>query len=284
MIRLCLIAAIGCAAASALAQPDSAPAGVESARATRGLATSVEVDYAPTLRARAELTPKSAFMVRVSRIDDRRQRIEFVGGVAGDFDLRDFIERDDGQPAADLPPIPVTVVTQLPPGHGTDLFTSEESWFNWRAHYRELMWTTVALWIAVPIAYFVVRRLRRPAPVAPPTPQAPPPTLEDQLRAALANAAVKSLSTVERGRLELLVLRFLGERLGIAVRESSDLAATLAAVRGHGETSALVMALERWLHARGGESAREHAAAALEELRRTRLGNDRPEALTGAPG
>jgi len=268
MRRVAVILLLGiCALAKA--QPASAPAPVQ---AVRGLAATVEIGYAPVLRGRTEQAPNSPLMVRVLAVPGAaRQRVEFVGSVAGVFDLRDYLERADGGSLDDLPPIPVEVLTQLPPGHGTDLFSSESSGFTWSAVYRELLWAAVALWVLAPAVYLVVRAMRKPQAAPVELPAAPPPAPEEQLRAVLAAAAARDLSIAERGQLELLVLRFLGTQLGLPVRGSGDLAETLAALRGHPETRGFVVALERWLHARDGDAARAHAAQALEELRHTRL-------------
>lgn len=257
------------ACATAHAQTGSAPAPV---RAVRGLAAELEVEYPATLRGPTEQSPTSPFMVRVSPIPGtNRQRIEFVGGVAGTYDLREFLEREDGQSLEDLPPLPVEVVTQLPPDHGTDLFDSGESQFDWQAHYRELLWGAVIVWAVIPVAYFLIRAARKP----PPTPDAEAgesvQTLEDRLREVLSTAAARDLSIRERGQLELLVLRYLGARLKLPEERARELADVLGALREHPETRDFVSALERWLHAKGGETQRAHAAAALEELRRTRL-------------
>jgi len=261
-LAITLSACVSCAHAE--------PAQVEPPRAVRGLAAQVEVDYAPRLRARADLTPKSSVLVRIPPGQTAaRQRIEFIGAVAGTFDLRDYLEREDGAPLTDLAPITINVVSTLPANHGVDLYGSAGSWMNWRAHYRELMWGAAALWLAVPALVLIVRAARRPRPAPPPPPQPPPPTLAEQLAAALDTARTRPLTVEESGRLELLLLRYLGagEAAG-----SADLAAVLRAVRQREETRPLVLAVERWLHAgESGEAARSHAAAALEELRRTRL-------------
>ena len=108
-------------------------------------------------------------MVRVSPAPGgSSQRIEFIGTVVGTFDLRGYLERDDGKPLTDLAPLQVSVASQLPADAGTDLYSSEQSWFNWRAHYRTLLWGAVALWAITPFAYWLVRRMQRPAPIAPP--------------------------------------------------------------------------------------------------------------------
>lgn len=248
-----------------------APAVGEPARADRGLAGVVEVRYAHPLRARANQSPLSPVCVRVVSLPaGGAQKVEFIGTVAGEFDLRDFIERQDGGPIDDLAPIPVTIVTTLPPGHGPDLYGGEQSWLTWRAHYRELLWVAGIAWACVPIIV-LARRLARRRVKEPAAPPAPAPTLEDQLLAAL-DAAGDAPSPEQRGRLELLMLRYLGARLGRPIVPEEDGAATLRMLRERPESRPLVEAVERWLHARdSGEPARSHARASLESLRRTSL-------------
>ncbi|MFT3686874.1 MAG: hypothetical protein QM783_18460 [Phycisphaerales bacterium] len=258
---LCVLPAFVCAA----------PALAEIVGAVRGLATSVSVDYAPRLRARADLASTSPILIRVSPSETPgSQRIEFIGSVAGSFDLRDFLEREDGKPLTDLEPLSVKVVSNLPADHGTDLYGASESWLNWRAHYRELMWGAVALWVAVPVGAWLVHRARRPRPAPPVAPAPPPPSLSEQLRAALEAARDRSLSVEESAKLELLLYRYLGGDAENA--DGRALAALLQRVREQERTRPLVLAVERWLHAKdGGEEARGAAAAALDQLRGDRL-------------
>lgn len=261
---LLAIPAITCAAALA----------AEPTKSVRGLAAQVEVDYTPRLRARADQTPSSPILVRVSPGQaGGKQRIEFIGTVAGTFDLRNHLEREDGQPLDANLHIPITVVSNLPADQGPDLYATTGSWMNWRAHYRELMWGAVALWVAVPVTVLIVRAVRRPRVAPPAPPAAPPPSVAEQLRAALEAARDHPLTVEDSGRLELLLLRYLGGgEPGVGV----DLASVLRGVRDHEDTRPLVLAIERWLHAKdGGESARAAAAAALEDLRRTRLDSPR---------
>jgi hypothetical protein len=257
-------------------------AGQEPTRASRGISARVEVEYGPLLRARSEQSPTSPILVRVApQKGGKRQQIEFIGAVAGTFDLRDFLEREDGAPLADLPAIPVSIESKLPPGHGTDLYDSEESWFNWRAHYRELMWGAVGLWALAPVVYLIVRRARTPAAAAPVAPPAPALTIGEQLREAIESAGSRVLSVDERAKLELLVIRYFSDR--IAVDAAGDPARTLGRLREHPESSGLVIAIERWLHARAsGDEARAQASAALQELRATRLRPGMQSAGVGA--
>jgi len=266
-----IVAAItlGISASGAIADPTPA---------VRGLANHVDVEYGPRLKARADQSPTSPVMVRVSQLQEGKQRVEFIGAVAGQFDLRSFLEREDGRALDGLAAIPVSVASKLPADHGTDLFSSGDSWFNWRAHYREIMWTAVGIWAAVPVVWFIVRAMRKPKapPSAPVAARAL--TVEDELLAALGGAKPGEMTIEERARLELLVFRYFGERLGAAAN-GEDLAGVLRTLRSHPDTQELVIAIERWLHARGGaESARETAAAELERLRQSRLAAAKPTA------
>lgn len=264
-LSVAALAALAIAAAS-LAEP---------IRAVRGLATHADVTYGPRLRSKADQSPSSPVMVRVSSAADSKdaatQRIEFIGAVVGTYDLRDFVEREDGRPVADLPPLPITVVSHLPADAGTDLYSSGSSWFNWAAHYRAILWTAVAFWCAVPVAALVVRRLRRPPPVVPAAPPPPPPTIEEQLIAAIAQSASEGVSIDDLARLELLVFRYLGGSNADAAANPEEVVAVFQRARASDDTRDVVASLERWLHARDGEHSRDAAARALEDLRRVRI-------------
>src|SRR6185503_15018517 len=116
------------------------------------------------------------------------------------------------------------------------------------------------------IAFFVVRAIRRKPPIGLPAAAPRQPTIEDLLRAALATASSRALTVEEQGRLELLVLRYFADRLNRPNEAKNDRAGLLRAIRESPETRDLVIAVERWLHTRGGEARFENAAAALEDF------------------
>lgn len=243
-----------------------------STQAVRGLAASVEVTYDAKLRPKAQQGVVIPVLVRVASGSNAGvQRIEFLGSVAGSYDLRNYLEREDGKPLDGLAAMPVTVVSKLPTGHGTDLFTTDSGWFNWRAHYRELMWGAVGLWIAVPVGYGLWRLTRRKpeAPVA--QVEAKPPTTEELLRAALSGESPAQMPVERKAQLELLVFRYFAERLGRPELVHGDPAEAYRVIREQDETRELIRAIERWLHAPAAADSSANASAALMELRRSKL-------------
>lgn len=236
-------------AAPPVPRPGDAP---PIATAIRGITGTAEFTArGPALRGHSRQTLEWPLVARVVEAEPlpggpaegSRYRVAFIGTVAGDFDLRECLERQDGS-ALDLPPLPVRILTQLEPDQGTDLFASADEPSLSATRYRPLMIGLAIAWLAVPAVYVVVRiARRRPAPLPPPV--VPPPTLADQLR-PLVDAAIRgTLSVAERGRLELLLYLYWRARLAMPGPQPE----VIAALRMHPEASALLQAVERWLHA-----------------------------------
>ena len=237
--------------------------------AVRGLANALELRVSGlAIRATANQSPTSPILVRATPSgpragDTQTYRVEFIGMVAGDYDLSAYLERQDGSPL-DVGPLPVRVVSQLPPGYGTDLFSSAQAPALGRRWYLTTMLALTGAWLSVPVVYVVVRIMRRRA-VPPPAPVAPPPTLADQLR-PLAEAAISgALSIAQRGRLELLMYMYWRERLGL----DGPPAQIVAQLRREPQAGGLLRAMEAWLHAarRPVGQAQGELAALLEPYR-----------------
>lgn len=249
----------------------------EPIKAVRGIANHVDIEYGSRVQSRADQSPTSTVLVRVSPLAGGtggaplRQRVEFIGTVAGTFDLRDFIEREDGRAITELAALPIVIGSQLPADAGTDLYSSGSSRFNWAAHYRLLLWSAIAIWAVIPVAYFALRAMRRPTAIPPIAVVAPPPSIESQLIEAIRSSAARPLTADERGQLELLVFRYFGGAATPSGVSGMDIAETFRRVRENPETRPVITALERWLHAHDGERARGEATSALEELRRSHL-------------
>ncbi|MCA9298841.1 MAG: hypothetical protein KDA28_07230, partial [Phycisphaerales bacterium] len=233
----------------------------------RGLESSVELRFGPTLREREGPDRTSPVRVRVSPTGEPGvQRVSFIGIVAGAFDLRDFLAREDGAALTDLPPMPIEVVSRLPEAHGLDLFEGEGRWggdagWSWRRHYRLFMLTGVVLWLAFPLVVFARWFVNRPRPDREQEAVAPPPTTTERLVAAIRDASGRSLSVRERAALELLLIRALSEHHGLVMVPSIDHASTLEILRRDTRTGPVVRAVERWLHASGDEADRAARAS-----------------------
>ena len=233
----------------------------------RGITGSVTISHSgDPLQAKLDQDLSSPLLVRVTDLSgadptsEHRYRIDYIGAVAGSFDLRSMITHRDGTPATEIAPIPVKIVSELPEKFGSDLFIVSAKPLFARSYYRVILGLIAAIWIAIPIFVFVRRAIRnRPAPPAPPPP--PAPTLADQLRPLVEGAMNQGLSVPDQARLELLLMAFWSERRNFAALQPAE---AIEKLRTDPEASTLLLAIERWLHARGGASPQ--AAQGLSQL------------------
>ena len=247
-----------CAAAAAALLCAGALA--EHPRTPRGATGAIEVASDTPLRAKAVRDASASVLVRVNDAGAGRYRIEYIGAVEGTFDLAQSIERADGRAAEGLPDLRVEIYTQLPPGHGTDVFGLSAPRFSLAAHYTTALGVIAAAWVAVPVV-LLVRRALRPKPAPPPAP-VPAPSVAERLLAIVDEARARELDARERGRLELLLLQELRAAGGAA----TDLAHATAHLRDDPRTANVVRAVEAWLHApTAGDRAR--ALAEIDALR-----------------
>ena len=168
------IAALIAGAVLAVLQPQGAgaqgadPAGRAAAvvgplaSAPRGIAGAIEfAATGPAIRAKPDQSLTSPMIVRIADASPQadgatKYRLEYIGTVAGDYDLRGRLERSDGS-ALDIAPLGVRILSQLEPGHGTDLFSTTETPTLSATRYRVLMLALAAAWAGVPIVYLAIR-------------------------------------------------------------------------------------------------------------------------------
>jgi len=237
------------------------------ARAPRGAVGAIEVVHdAIELRAKATRDRTSPVLVRVTPLGEGRHRVDFIGSVEGAFDLLPYLEQVDGRPVSSVvvagearTALAAEVFTQLPPGHGTDVFAALPGGISLREHYTTLLWLAGAAWVAVPAVILVRRRLARPAP-AQPAPVAAEPTVVERLFAAVDEARARELDARERGALELRLLRVL------RTRDARSLAEAVRTLRSDERTASVVRAVEAWLHA-PDTGERDRALAEIDRLR-----------------
>ncbi|MBI1190379.1 MAG: hypothetical protein GC200_06835 [Tepidisphaera sp.] len=238
----------------------------EPTQATRGLATRVNVEYPHTLRPKGDQTSRSPVRVRVEAGDagasggkPGMQTIVFIGNVAGDFDLRDALEREDGGSTSDLPPMPVHIVSRLPRDHAGEFFGEDERPTLTGGGYTAVLVALGVAWAMVPCVVLVRRAMRAKPPEPPAEAPAREPTLGERLALAIREAGGREMSPKDRAGLELLVIRYLSERSGRPMVPEADHARTLRALREDQRTGPVLVAIERWLHAGGTQAQRAEA-------------------------
>lgn len=223
------------------------------AASTVGIEGRVMYRFAGDLQA-AGRTAKSPVIVRIagSAVDGEAvlYDVRFIGVKPGVFDLRESLVGADGSALAGAPVTLVRVESILPEDHTGELKTGMGVSLPRIGGYRFGAIALGVAWVGVPIVWGVRRALRR-KPMEVIAESLREPTLADQLR-PLAEAAMEGRATVEeRSRLELLLITYWRERLGL---RGMSAAGALAKLRGDGEGGALLRGVEEWLHRPRGES------------------------------
>ena len=171
--------------------------------------------------------------------------VRFIPNIPGEFDLAGLMERIDGGSIATLPALPVHVWGVLPEEHNGLLVELARPEPPRLGGYRLALVVTGLIWVAVPVVWGI-KRLRRARPTLP-KPSVPPPTLADQLRPLVDLILDGRGDLAAKARLEMLLLSFWRDRLGLHGMDHAQAVGVLHADR---EAGALLRAVERWLHAR----------------------------------
>lgn len=189
--------------------------------------------------------------------DAFRYDLVYYGLEPGQFDLRDYLRRKDGTPTADLPPIPVSVASILPPGQ-VEPNRLTPSATPALGGYRNLMGLVFATWCAGLVAILSYRR--RSADAAEQAARAPA-TLAERLRPLVERAVAGTLAEGEAAELERLLIGYWRRRLGV---EDASPALAIATIRAHEQGGPMLRQLEEWLHRPGGPAAPVDLARLLE--------------------
>ncbi|MBI1851788.1 MAG: hypothetical protein HYR85_15725 [Planctomycetes bacterium] len=200
----------------------------------------------------AELVPvaadaKSKVVLRVLAVYPHgsafRYDLEFVGLEPGSYDLREFLVRKNGSPiaAGDLPPIPVTIHSVLPPGQVLP-HPLERGDAPHVGGYKTLGIAAGVVWAAGLVAILFYRRQRSAEAIARST---KPATLADRLKPLVEQAIAGTLPAPQCASLELSLVTLWRRRLGL---EDRDPAEALTILRAHAEAGPLLTGLETWLH------------------------------------
>ncbi len=197
----------------------------------------------PQLRPRPANHRTAPVIVRVVNTwphgDAFRYDLEYMGLEPGSFDLRDYLERIDGEPLDDLPSIPVRIVTVLPEGHVLP-HELASSW-PWLGSYRAWVIAGFIVWVAGLLVLIFVGRRRRAGLNDEHRSQ----TFAELLAPRLAAAEAGELGTRQLAELERFLVEFWRRKLGISDLAPGDLVLEL---RRHEEAGPLLVQLEQWIH------------------------------------
>ncbi len=205
---------------------------------------------------------KAPLVVRIVRVAPHgtalRYDLEYYGLEKGKFDLRDYLRRKDRSSAADLPPIPVTIESVLPPGQVLPNVLEPKGTPR-PGGYWLLLSAAGVLWVLVLFAILRVGRRRAEAARV----SARPLTLADRLRPLVEGAVAGRLDPGRLAELERALIVYWSRRLNLLDRKPAE---ALAVLRGHPEAGPLLAQLEIWLH-RPPPHATIDVAALLEPYR-----------------
>ena len=180
--------------------------------------------------------------------DGFRYDFEIQGLEAGTHNLADFLIAANSASPPEFPEIPIEITIALPPGIELPKVAGAKEMPS-LGGYRATMITIGCVWVAGLAAIILWRKKQKPADAE----NAPPPSLAERLKPMLDDASSGRMDTAARAKLERLILGHWRERLpDIADATPSE---AMVKLRQHPEASPLILALERWLHARDSETS-----------------------------
>lgn len=173
--------------------------------------------------------------------DGFRYDFEVQGFEPGPHNLADYLEGPEGTV---IPAIPLEITTPLDPGI-TVPHTIDPGTLPKLGGYRNMMILLGAVWLAGLAAILFWKKKKTITSGTAGTAQA---TLAERLRPLLDTAAKGDLTSDDRAKLDRLIIGHWREKLPeIAALSPAE---AMAKLRTHPEASPLILAMERWLHAR----------------------------------
>ena len=187
--------------------------------------------------------------------DGFRYDLTWTGFRPGRHDLSRSLRRKDGSSVTDLPALPVTVTSVLPPDRLT-LSPTRPAGGPWVGGYQSVMSLLAVLWVlGLGLILWTQKRQRQQVSTGPANPAE---QRLQQLRQLLTKAAGGELDAAGRTDLEALIFAFFREQRGLPEQSPQQLQ---AALQQDPVAGPLLRQLERWLYDRPGS-----VTAAVEQL------------------
>jgi len=208
------------------------------------------VFYLRTVGSAIEVKPveeREALLLRIADVardqDVSIYEIRYIGLIAGEYDLRDYLRQRDGTDLSSLPPAKVSIVSVLPANHDGELRAIERMPLPFAWPYRIVMAGAALLWF-VPLVWWAKQRMAHRKRMTKEV-QTPIPSLADQMKPLLTAVLEGHSSPREQAALERLLLSYWRERLNLNECNSQQ---ALASMRAHSEAGALLRQVDAWLH------------------------------------
>ncbi len=172
--------------------------------------------------------------------DSFRYDIRFHGLEPGKFNLAEFLVRKDGASTADLPEIPVEILSLLPPGQiePNNLRTGLVSWLG---GYDVLVAVAVTLWTIVLGCLIFLGRKKKSAAVSADETMSLAELLQNRLQAAVENR----MDPKQYAELERMLFAFWRARLDL---ESLPPDQAVKEIHANPDAGPLMKQLEQWMH------------------------------------
>jgi hypothetical protein len=174
--------------------------------------------------------------------ESHRYTFEYYALEPGSYNLTDYLQRKDAQPAVELPSLLVNVEASLPPGQ-IEPNALKPSALPSVGGYR--IWLTVGVLVWVVGAYVLLFVGRKPDPELESVSSARPQSLADRLRPTIEAAIAGKVSHAELAELERGLFGYWRTRLDLNNLPTNE---ALRQVMKHPEAGQLLRQLEVWLH------------------------------------
>ena len=224
---------------------------LEDAESYVGLSARVEqiVLPGPKLKVRPLSDRRRPLVLRIEEAyphgSDFRYDLVYYGLEPGEYDLGDYLLREDGTAPDDLPPLPVKILGSLPPGQITPSPLQPGS-LPRVGGYRLLAALAGAVWVGGLAAILLLGRGRSKGAVSHSEPSR---SLDEQLQDAIETILSGRFTESDKSRLERLLLAYWRRRLNLQDLKPDE---AMAALRAHPTAAHLLDQLERWLHQPAG--------------------------------
>lgn len=241
----------------------TAPVDWEPIHSNVGVAVQVaELVLPGTLLELADVSLETPVILRIASASPHgsawRYDLEWYGLEPGQHDLALLLRREDGSSVADLPALPIEIVSVLPVDSVLPL-DPELGEAPTVGGYSTLLVVAGVIWVLGLLALIAASRRKRSSQVLTEPTQV---TVAERLKPLVRMAIEGRLERKAQAQLELALITYWRRRLSL----QGDAAEAVIQLRGHAQAGPLLAALEDWLH-RPDPSADVDLAALLEPYR-----------------